>query len=807
MPELQPAGIEAVIAGLDTFLAGIGAMNKAVSDFGEKANDLSESGNSFIGKSVAWGTFIGQLGAEFAKAGIEKVGQFFSSAIESAQEGEISTIRLSTAIGKLGSNTKITVDEAADLADKLADLSGRSSDTEKAAEAIILGFRHINTNIFPRTMQLTNDLAAGMGSDLPTAAETLGKALENPKDGLGALSRAGITFTDGQAAMIAKLQDSGKLLQAQGMILDQVQSKYGGLSDILGGTLTGRLTALSNKWDDFKGKLGESFSPAIAKIIDALILELDSLIKELDRLSTDPTFIYWSARITAAIVVVIEGFSTLTGVIAQSMGLIVQIVAKAAMTVYTLLQLINPFARHSPSLVESVEIGVDQIIDAYSRIRTIEGTMDSAADAIARLGDAARRAGKDDLETLQGAAEDAKRVVGDLNQQINDLEQNIRDLAGSQIEGEQAVNDQTFALQQQLKQAQLNKLQMQDKGATKEELEAADKQVEAIQRQIDILRLQSELKFDPLHKQIKELAEPIHEMPFDAIITGIKSSQDLLAQSREKLEPAIQAYDTLAKAVEQLNKKIAEQSAGGGGGGGVALEGIPKPEDFNLPDFSEWTKEFDTAKEEYNKTIKPLFEDINKKLQTFNQALEDSSKAIDNWEGAWDRDTKTIMKHLEDFEKAVYDDLNKAGTHVTDFMDTWGFLAALLAIPLQNPFLLIIEAIRTAIQLIERYNQLMGNSRSPTPGVGNVPGQGASSQQAPQPTGPERDPSLGGGGLTDNTSSVSSASTAYRPVYAMSVQPVAQTTNYPIGPIYVRSEMDVHSLAYNVKRYNPAPSR
>ena len=64
------------------------------------------------------------------------------------------------------------------------------------------------------------DIAQVMGSDVKSATVQLAKALEDPKRGLTALSRSGITFNEAQTETIKKLVDSGKLLDAQALILD-----------------------------------------------------------------------------------------------------------------------------------------------------------------------------------------------------------------------------------------------------------------------------------------------------------------------------------------------------------------------------------------------------------------------------------------------------------------------------------------------------------------------------------------------------------------------------------------------------------
>jgi hypothetical protein len=58
----------------------------------------------------------------------------------------------------------------------------------------------------------------------------LGKALEDPVTGINAMTRSGVSFTDQQKEMIKSLAESGDLLGAQTIILDELAGQYGGVA-------------------------------------------------------------------------------------------------------------------------------------------------------------------------------------------------------------------------------------------------------------------------------------------------------------------------------------------------------------------------------------------------------------------------------------------------------------------------------------------------------------------------------------------------------------------------------------------------
>ncbi len=57
---------------------------------------------------------------------------------------------------------------------------------------------------------------------LSAQAIQLGKALNNPIEGISALSRVGVAFTDEQKEQIKVLQESGDIMGAQGIILKEL---------------------------------------------------------------------------------------------------------------------------------------------------------------------------------------------------------------------------------------------------------------------------------------------------------------------------------------------------------------------------------------------------------------------------------------------------------------------------------------------------------------------------------------------------------------------------------------------------------
>ena len=99
-------------------------------------------------------------------------------------------------------------------------------------------------------MRAAQDLAAvGFGS-VQSAAVQLGKALEDPEQGLSALRRVGVSFSESQRDLIKTLVDTGQTLEAQQVILRAVEQQVGGAGAAQASGLSGAVHRLSEAWEE-----------------------------------------------------------------------------------------------------------------------------------------------------------------------------------------------------------------------------------------------------------------------------------------------------------------------------------------------------------------------------------------------------------------------------------------------------------------------------------------------------------------------------------------------------------------------------
>lgn len=138
--------------------------------------------------------------------------------------------------------------------------------------AQLLTFANITEGVFDRTQQAVLDVttrlfgAKASAESLRGTSIQLGKALNDPISQLGALSRSGITFSKSQVEVIKKLAETGKLAEAQGVILTELEKQYGGSAEAARNTALGGMKVLQTRFQDLLVIIGEQFIPTFIKL-------------------------------------------------------------------------------------------------------------------------------------------------------------------------------------------------------------------------------------------------------------------------------------------------------------------------------------------------------------------------------------------------------------------------------------------------------------------------------------------------------------------------------------------------------------
>jgi phage-related minor tail protein len=216
---------------------------------GGVAGRLSALGSAFGSISPA----IIAFGAAASAATI-----IMKQSIGAASQLERQMFKMEAVVKSTGGAAGFTAKELDEMARALDATTLASAAGARDAAVLLATFRSIGGEAFPRTLKLAQDLAAVMGTSLTAATLQLGKALEDPATGLTALKRSGVSFTEAERDVIKSLQETGKVAEAQGLILDKLAGQVGGAGKGEAGGLAGQADSLAFEWNNLMEAIGDS---------------------------------------------------------------------------------------------------------------------------------------------------------------------------------------------------------------------------------------------------------------------------------------------------------------------------------------------------------------------------------------------------------------------------------------------------------------------------------------------------------------------------------------------------------------------
>ena len=185
----------------------------------------------------------------------------------------------------------------------------------------LLSFTNITGENFKRTQAIVLDMSTALDMDLRSAALQVGKALSDPITKLSSLARAGIIFDEQQTEMIKTMAKTGETAKAQALILDALESKFGGQAQAAAQTGMGAIQQLKNAWGDFIEQVGALIMPLATKISQILLKALSGVSAALSSVTA------WMDRLSPSVqkvIVAVAGIAAALGPVSLALGGIIQ---------------------------------------------------------------------------------------------------------------------------------------------------------------------------------------------------------------------------------------------------------------------------------------------------------------------------------------------------------------------------------------------------------------------------------------------------------------------------------------------------
>jgi hypothetical protein len=200
-------------------------------------------------------------------------------AVHSFGEQEDAMARVRGVIASTGGAAGVTAEHIKTLAENLEKTTTFADEATEAAAAVVLSFTNIRNeagkgnDVFDRTIKVGQDLSELMGKDLQGAFAALGKTMEDPEQGMMLLRRANVILSPAVKNTIKDLLEQGHVLEAQKMVLDQVEKATGGLAAKMAQTPLGQMKQAWNEVNNALEDVGKQLSILI-------VLPVASHVKE-----------------------------------------------------------------------------------------------------------------------------------------------------------------------------------------------------------------------------------------------------------------------------------------------------------------------------------------------------------------------------------------------------------------------------------------------------------------------------------------------------------------------------------------------
>ena len=202
--------------------SGLARMKAGLSNLGSAAKSIAKIGASLAALGAVGAVAIGALAMKINAIG------------EAGIAGDRALQNVAKQMGVFGDEVDKVTDRLIDYADVTARQTGVDGAAIGATQTKLLTFKELAKTAgemggaFDRATMAAIDMQqAGFGEASQNAVQ-LGKALNDPIKGINSLTRSGITFAAEEKKKIAVMVESGKILQAQNVILSAIETQVGG---------------------------------------------------------------------------------------------------------------------------------------------------------------------------------------------------------------------------------------------------------------------------------------------------------------------------------------------------------------------------------------------------------------------------------------------------------------------------------------------------------------------------------------------------------------------------------------------------
>lgn len=495
------------------------------------------------------------------------------------------------------------------------------------AERTILTFTDLTSDQFNRTLELSADLGEIMGRDIPGAARLLARALDDPNLGLRLLERQVGRFDAAVIENIKSLTEQGRVAEAQGLVLDILEDKFGGVAEASADS-SAKIAAAGS---EILRVFGTPIIGAVDENIDELLTIVDSAGPAVENLGL----------VFGQVIEIVAELAPAIGPAAEIIGAIPPEVFAAVGALLALNRVLGLLQRHpivAAATVIALAIGeitgaADEAAPSVNQLELAidnltRGVVDDTTQQIVDLGKSVREAGevsddfgarvlrgiKDPLGALGGPfsegqtrAELLAAAIEDLAEESTGLDQQLAAVARGG--GADQVNAALATLSREIgiTGTEFDDLAAQVLPDTVAALELVDREMEStaiattgVAEALDTLQAQG----SPTARSFADLAIAIRDSEASADDAKIVA-EELGVPLEDLLEvtPLVAgAFETLAQSVEASMPRISDAVDS------AMSEAEEDQRDFTMSDFEEELEDAVKNARDFNTNVRALLD-------------------------------------------------------------------------------------------------------------------------------------------------------------------------------------------------------
>lgn len=403
--------------------------------------------NASVG-NLAKGFAIGTIAVDALRTGFRFLSGVVTDLMREFEQQSLAIGQMNAVLNSTHFAAGLTASELVQMSKALSDNTLYTDNQVLSAQNLLLTFTNVTKDTFPRATEAIINMSTALGQDLLSSTEQLGKALNNPIDGLAMLSRVGIQFTGTQTDMITSLVKSGQQIKAEGLILDEIEKKFAGSAQSAYEAASST-TKLEKDAKELEQAIGSGLTPAFNNLLDSVKNNTSGMGSYDDAAYAAFTVTSKLGEVLAAAAV---GFGAIgTAIIATTTGVLqftsditgLSGVMKALG--FDVDQNLSDWRNWAYEGTTGAVSFYDTLHDSNEHVLSSWGELNLAAGTVAKSGPAAyeataqeAKAAADQIKKTEQAIADTKKTLDDYRKDLQGETTNIAELF---VQQEQKVKD------------------------------------------------------------------------------------------------------------------------------------------------------------------------------------------------------------------------------------------------------------------------------------------------------------------------------------------------------------------------------